>query len=187
MERESKASLRRRMRETRARLASESCEAAGAQILERLLAREDFRGSRNTGLYWALPGEVPTQALIQELSQAGGNVFLPRLQGEGLEFAEFSRESDLVVGRYGIREPGPSARTVRVSDLDLIIVPGLAFDGQGHRLGQGWGCYDRTLKGYRGRCWALAFDFQVLEEVPADDRDEGVDWIFTERRSIQCL
>jgi len=186
MKPESKESLRQQMRERRSSLAPEFREEAGAQIAGRLRSREEFRSSQNTALYWALPGEVPTQGLIGDLLQAGRKVFLPRLGGPALEFAEVSQEADLIPGNYGIREPEGAIPSVPINQLDLILMPGLAFDGHGHRLGWGKGYYDRTLNGYTGRRWALAFDFQIFDEIPADDRDEGVDWVFTERRSIDC-
>ena len=84
-------------------------------------------------------------------------------------------------------EPAPGLPAIPLDRLGTILIPGVAFDLQGARLGMGKGYYDRTLRGFRGKRWALAYDFQVISQVPTDERDEAVDCIFTEVRTIEIL
>ena len=180
-----KESLRRAMLERRAALSAEFQAAAAQAVEERLFSLPEWDAVPRLGLYWAVRGEVPTQGIFRRLSAAGRRVCLPRLGASGLEFAEARDESSLVPGAWGILEPDSRLPVVSVERLAAILVPGVAFDARGGRLGWGKGYYDRALRGFRGRRWALAYDFQVLERVPTDDRDEPVERIVTERRVIE--
>ncbi|MFN2383074.1 MAG: 5-formyltetrahydrofolate cyclo-ligase, partial [Gemmatimonadota bacterium] len=94
---------------------------------------------------------------------------------------------DLVVTARGLWEPVPDpARAIGAEAIDLVIVPGLAFDRQGHRLGFGAGLYDRFLAGRQLPTVALAFSLQVLDAVPHTHHDVPMDWIVTETVLITC-
>ena len=98
-------------------------------------------------------------------------------------------DRDLFPGFKGIREPDPdSLRQLSADDLDLIIVPGVAFDSSGNRLGMGKGYYDRFLKHLRPSALkiALAFENQIVASIPWDDNDIKMDMIITEERVIYC-
>ena len=96
--------------------------------------------------------------------------------------------ADLKPGYAGIDEPTGSARKLRdVNTLETIIVPGVAFDLHGGRLGFGKGFYDRCLLEFRGKRIALAYEFQIVPELPTAVRGQKVDWIVTESRVIHCL
>ncbi len=182
----SKERLRAAMRERRLALSREEQEDAEASIVRRLEARPEFSACNSVALYWAVRGEVPTQTLYRRLRSEGRAVFLSRLRGENLEFAEAAEPSALVPGPMDLLEPTAERPAVPLERIDLVLVPGLAFDLRGARLGWGKGYYDRVLRGYGGLRWGLAYDFQVFEEIPAEARDESVHWVFTETRSIDC-
>jgi 5-formyltetrahydrofolate cyclo-ligase len=94
-------------------------------------------------------------------------------------------DSGLVVERMGVREPAAGGQVVPPGDLDLILVPGLAFDEHGRRLGRGGGHYDRFLAGLSSARVGVAFEVQLAPQVPAGPGDERVDAVATERRIIQ--
>jgi 5-formyltetrahydrofolate cyclo-ligase len=101
-----------------------------------------------------------------------------------------SADDDLVAGAFGIREPRGDLPAVgqeeRCSEGVLWLVPGVAFDAAGHRLGRGRGYYDRLLAGVRGPCVGVAWEWQVIGHVPASAHDVPMGWIVTDTRTIAC-
>jgi len=160
-------------------------ERAALEAAARLTAMPEYALARRVALYVALPQELGTRALFDAVQRDGKTALLPRADAERrvLEFMAAARWEELELGRYGVREP-PAGTPVRLAPGDLVVVPGLAFDAAGHRLGRGGGWFDRTfppgaqpgplLIGY-------AFERQVAESVPSGPTDRCVDWIVTER------
>lgn len=136
------------------------------------LARWDE--SRTVAAYWALPGEPDLQPLAWS---AGRLLLLPRVEGERLIFCAVSDESDLVPGRFGVREPKPECPAVDPACADIIFVPGLAFTAEGARLGRGLGYYDRALAALPPSVFRVGVCFapQVFESLPTEPHDEPVD------------
>lgn len=187
MDHPQKSRLRREMLELRGTL-SPDVQASFTQAIEdRLFSRPEWSAVKSVAIYWPFRGEVGTQGILRRLREAGHAVYLPRLAGAGLEFVQYTDEAQLLRGKWDLMEPAPELPAVPLDRLDIILVPGVAFDLQGARLGMGKGYYDRTLRGFRGRRWALAYEFQVVAELPTDERDERVDCIFTEARSIEIF
>jgi 5-formyltetrahydrofolate cyclo-ligase len=187
MEASAKVRLRREMAALRESLSAEVRLQSEAAVAARLRGREGFPPVAGLGAYWAVRGELPTQGLIRSLWAEGRTVFLPRvLPGRHLEFAAAPAEIALASGAFEIPEPGSGEPAVSPRDIAVLLIPGLAFDRRGVRLGWGRGCYDRFLEKFRGQRWGLAYDFQIVDEIPEDDHDQGVDCIVTERRWIDC-
>ncbi len=143
--------------------------------------------------YMALPGEVDLTALLGALLAAGRPVWLPRYDADRDRYEMVSvgsLEADLAPGAFGIREPVPALSGVSLdasrSERVLWLVPGVAFDLAGHRLGRGRGYYDRLLRGAGGLRVGVAWDWQLLDRVPHTDRDEPMHWIVTDIRTIAC-
>ncbi|MCP4905085.1 MAG: 5-formyltetrahydrofolate cyclo-ligase [bacterium] len=141
-------------------------------------------------VFASLSGEVDTQPLIRSATEEGKTILFPRVIGKGmLEFAAVEEGEFLVPGRLGIGEPD-SRRTARpLSGATLALVPGLAFDRRGGRLGRGAGYYDRALASARaGReqplCLGIAFALQVVESVPMTPLDARLDGLVTEEEFI---
>ena len=128
--------------------------------------------------YYSLPDEVNTHALIDELVAEGKTVLLPKVTGaDTMELHRYTGRADLQEGAYHILEPVGEPFT-DLSAIDLILVPGLAFDAAGHRLGRGRGYYDRFLHSKnRPYCVKIGvcFDFQKVDEVPVDAHDIAMD------------
>jgi 5-formyltetrahydrofolate cyclo-ligase len=146
----------------------------------------DFAGDRQVALYAALPGEVPTRPLFDALIRVGVRCCFPRVTAVGgLEFAPVARWSELVAADFGVLAPDPGAPAVSLGDCDLVLVPGLAFDRRGVRLGRGKGCYDRAFPPGSAPGTPLcgvAYEVQLEESVPATSHDRAMDAIVTEHR-----
>jgi len=159
--------------------AARAAEAAAAHVA----ACAPFRAAARVALYRARGGEIPTAPLEHLARAAGKCILLPRIPpgASALEFAIHRPGAALRAGRYGVPEPDGPAQLL--AETDLVIVPGLAFDAAGWRLGTGGGWYDRTFP--RGepapRLVGLAYHAQLVEEVPHGPWDRAVDAVATER------
>lgn len=178
--------VRRTALTRRSRLSPEERRALGDSVAERLLALPEVRGAASVLAYASFGSEVPTDALVERLLAMGIRVLVPWVEGSELRAAEIRSLEDLAPGYRGIREP--VAREAVDPDVDVVLVPGVAFDAAGRRLGYGGGFYDSFLAAVprRARRVGLCFEVQVVDEVPADPEDETVDVVITEARMIDC-
>jgi 5-formyltetrahydrofolate cyclo-ligase len=104
-----------------------------------------------------------------------------------LQISHLSKFSDLSPGTYGILEPKKEKiKPTSIHEIDIVLVPGVAFDRFGHRLGQGGGYYDWFLSKTNVVSIGLAFEFQILKEIPVEPHDQRVDLIVTEEKLIEC-
>lgn len=141
--------------------------------------------ARSVALYAALSDEVPTRPLFDALAGTGKALLLPRIASDGrLAFAAVARFDELIPGEYGVLTPPPGAPAAIPSAGDVVVVPGIAFDEHGRRLGRGAGCYDRTFPPEQESSPLLvgmACEAQIVESVPSGSRDRAMDAIVTER------
>ena len=146
-------------------------------ITDKLLRNKVFKKAKIVMFYIAFGGEVNTQEMIREAKKIGKLICVPvcRKDKETMQPAILEDHAKLQKGPYGVLEPVAQAR-VKPKDLDLIIVPGLAFDKKGNRLGRGKGCYDRFLCALSDNTPSigLAFNFQVLPLIPTTSHDVSV-------------
>ncbi|MEO9971955.1 MAG: 5-formyltetrahydrofolate cyclo-ligase [Hyphomonadaceae bacterium] len=136
--------------------------------------------------YLPIRDELSPAPLMQRLSEAGAQAALPRLEDDGSMSFRFWQTGDaLIEGKFGLLEPAESAPVAKPS---LVLVPLLAFDAMGNRLGYGKGHYDRALASLReaGRAFAcaVAYKAQMLDLIPSEPHDEPLDWAATERGSV---
>jgi 5-formyltetrahydrofolate cyclo-ligase len=139
-------------------------------------------------LFAPLPEELDVWPLLGAALAAGKQVALPRYAGTSAEYIACwvrEPEKDLEVGHYGIREPNETCTIVPLLRLDFILVPGVAFDLHGRRLGRGKGHYDRVLAAARGTTCGVAFDEQIVREVPVEPHDVHLNCILTPTRWIE--
>lgn len=182
--RAAKAALRDTMRRLRPGLAT--IEATQA-VCARLLAELPPLGGPLAG-FWPIGSELDVRPVLRHVAETGGVAALPVSgpRGTPLVFRSWDPRIPLVTGRYGIAEPDGTRPEVVPS---VVLVPLLAFDRRGMRLGYGAGYYDRTLARLRqaGRVLAVGVAFAGLEvpEVPADGTDQPLDWIVTEREALR--
>jgi len=182
---EAKARVRAALRARRRALVPEDVRARGERIQARLLSMPEFLAARTLALYAALPGEVPTDALLAAALARGKTVAFPVVPPTGrcLGFRTVDAASQLApAGRLRIAEPVPGRPAVPLHSIDVFIVPGLGFSRAGHRLGQGQGYYDATLARARAGSLrvGLAFSEAVLEELPSGPGDVPMHWVLTE-------
>ena len=177
-----KAELRRRARSRRRDL-RESAPTAGEGIAANFLTIP-IAAPAAIAAYAPIGSEADPTILVERLRQGGHALALPRIwsEGEALRFHLWPLGADLLKGRFGLLEPAPDWPEIVP---DVLLVPLLAFDAAGHRLGYGGGYYDRTLRELRRRGSVLAagvgFAGQEENELPADENDERLDWIVTEK------
>lgn len=159
-------------------------------IQRRFLRSRLYRTSRTISLYAPFENEALTDAIFEAAAKDGKGVYYPKVLSGGrrLEFFRVRALTDLKPGAYQIKEPGSNGEAVDAEGLDLIVVPGIAFSREGARIGYGKGYYDRALKGFGGAggvVVALAYEFQVLNELPQEEHDRPVSAIFTDKRTIE--
>jgi 5-formyltetrahydrofolate cyclo-ligase len=179
-----KDELRQRMRELRLALPAGQAELAGAQAAAHFHEIHGSDGAAVVALYAAMRNEVDTRPLAAVLRARGARICYPRvLPGRLLNFHE-TAEAELVTTRLGIPEPPAGAPTIDPTDIDIFVVPGLAFDPNGVRLGWGRGHYDNALAAApQALRVGLAHAFQVLPHVPDDRHDVRMDWLLTEQEA----
>ncbi len=136
-----------------------------------------FKSAESIGAYHSFGSETRTDAIIREATMLGKKVSLPRVEGPRISFYGFSSEKNLVKSKLGIMEPLPHGKT---KQLDLVLVPGIAFDRCGHRLGYGKGYYDRYLSESHTFSIGLAYSFQVIDRIPRLRHDKRLDALATE-------
>ena len=180
-----KRELRRQVGARRRALSASSLDSVAERVCEHLFAERAFIGARRVAIYAALPEEVPTRPLFEALTRVGTTCLFPRVAPGGqLCFSRVERWEDLHPrGNYGILEPSEAAPVSQPGDGDVVVVPGVAFDACGNRLGRGKGYYDRALSGARDSQPLLigaGYELQIVPSVPHDSRDWPMDAIVTE-------
>lgn len=181
---ESKENLRRRLKGLRDALSAEEVLARSRKIERRLFASSLLDPFASVALYASFGSEVATEGIFLRLREKGCRTFLPRVAGERIEFVPVSDWGRLTPGRWAIPEPA-EGRGEPADAFEAVLVPGIAFDEAGARLGFGKGFYDRSLAGFRGRKIGLAYDFQVLPKIPRTGNDLVCHWVVTEARTVR--
>ncbi|HTL18756.1 MAG TPA: 5-formyltetrahydrofolate cyclo-ligase [Patescibacteria group bacterium] len=185
---ESKAKLRQEMRARLANLPEQDRTQKSAMAVSLLREQTAWRKAQSVLLYAPVKSELDVWPLVEEALAEGKVISLPRFDEANSGYVACrvaDLKTDLQTGRYGIREPGQRCEKVALNRLDFILVPGVAFDLHGHRLGRGKGHYDRILTTMRGRKCGVAFDEQIVCQVPIMPHDSDVNCILTPTRWIE--
>jgi 5-formyltetrahydrofolate cyclo-ligase len=173
-----KAALRARLLAARARLSAEQRAEAARAIRDTLLSRPEVQMAGTIAAYYSVGAEPDTRGLVYALWKRGSYVVLPVLRADGdLDWASYEGPDSLVPGPRGLREPGEPPRGVgAVARADVVLVPALAVDQAGNRLGRGGGSYDRALArvGPLIPLIALIYDGELVDHVPAEPHDVPV-------------
>ncbi len=182
-----KRALRRDVIARRDALSERDRAAASLAIADRVAALPEAREARSAMAFWSFGSEVDTAPLIEHWVAGGKTVALPRIEGSDVEPVAFVPGDPTTETSFGAMEPA-EGRLLDPSELDLVIVPGVAFDRSGNRVGYGAGYYDRFLRRTRPGvpAVAIAFAAQVVPEVPTGGTDRRVDAIVTEAEVIRC-
>jgi len=182
-----KEKLRKQIKEKRGRQSKEENRKKSKEIKERLFNLKEYRIARTVLFYVSYDGEVFTHDIIKEALD-DKRVVVPISDKEdcSLNLSILENWNDLEEGSYGILEPRKDCiKEISIDEIDLIIVPGVAFDLNGNRLGHGKGYYDRLLEKTNAISIGLAFEFQIVKNIPTEINDKPVDLIITENRIIE--
>ena len=191
-----KAALRERIRKLRRNHPPGLARARSLEAQQRLLEAPCWRNARSVALYVALKGELSTDKLLDAAWKSGRTVWLPRVRPEEpgcMEFVACTGPEQLRPGPFGLREPEDSLPGLGPEEAgkafkpDLLVLPGLAFDRRGGRLGFGGGYYDRFLdSGLTCPRVGLCFTFQITKNLPLEQWDQRVHYLCTEEQFL-CL
>jgi 5-formyltetrahydrofolate cyclo-ligase len=186
--REQKKLLRAQVLSRRDLLSAAQRAAASRDITGQLQALPAYRQARSVLAYMGFGSEVDTTTFVEQVLHDGKLLALPRIDRatRSLQLHRIHRLDQLVAGVWGIREPDADANPLSMAEIDFVLMPGVAFDRRGGRLGYGAGFYDRLLADGpsipRAQRVAAAFDVQIVDEVPCDAHDQRLDVIISENR-----
>jgi len=187
-----KKEIRKNILQTKDALSNEIVNDKSIVIFNKLSETNFYKDANNVMLYISFGKEVVTKYIIDDLQSHRKRVFIPVTvpQTKALIVSELKDfEKDLQVGHFGVMEPKEETlRPVDPSILDLVIVPGVAFDKSGYRIGYGGGYYDRFIPRLSDKATtvSLAFDMQLVDKVPTNQYDIPVEYIVTEEQFIKC-
>jgi 5-formyltetrahydrofolate cyclo-ligase len=185
-----KSEIRKRMGALRNTIPASSCAQRSARIVERLIDLEPVATARTVALFWPIEHrhEVDLRALDARLRERGARVAYPVVEPDsGAMSFRFAAHVDAMQEHpLGFREPPPQEPQAGPGDLDVIVIPALAIDPRGHRIGYGAGHYDRALPRFAPPAVivGVAYDFQLVAETPETEGDVGTHWIVTDARAI---
>lgn len=181
-----KKSLRRAMLDRRSGLSPDEWTSLSRGIQQNFLDSALYAGAKILALYAPVKREVDTAVVMREALADGKIVLFPVVAGGALLFREVTGDHDFVRGAFGIAEPCDACPGRLPDEADGIVVPGVAFDRSGRRIGYGRGYYDRTLHRLEGtgRLVGFGFDFQLVDEIVGEPHDVALDLIITERRVL---
>ncbi len=187
---DAKDEVRARMRARLADLLPAERRERSTRLLARLRTLPAWREARSVLLFAPLSAEPDLDGLwaADAASQEDDSAltkkrcYYPRMAGRRLQVCEVRSLKELVSARWGLREPAAGAPTAALTEIDLALVPGLAFTASGSRLGRGGGFYDRLLTeiGFRARTIGVGFDFQLLPTLPLEAHDAAVSMVLTD-------
>ncbi|MCM1490073.1 MAG: 5-formyltetrahydrofolate cyclo-ligase [Muribaculum sp.] len=172
-----KSEIRRNIKRLRMMLSEMEKEEAASEVFAQLEKTAAFMMAQNILMYHSLPDELSTISFLKKWKDRK-NFFLPRVNGVNLDLLPYI-ESELERGAFDIEEPQGS-ELANVEDIDLMIIPAVAFDRRGNRLGRGKGFYDRLLATSRATKIGVGYEFQLMEELPSEKHDVPMDMVITQ-------
>lgn len=192
MIRKKKRELRKKVQELRDSVDPEQRRILSAEVIENLWSVSDFRTADSILFFISFRSEVDTIPMIHRALSEDRIVCVPCTDSGNKDMMAsriYDFDNDLELGNYNILEPrGACLRPLPPEEIDVVLMPGVAFDLSGGRLGYGGGYYDRFLQKCSPRCTliAVAFEIQIIDHVPCADHDARIHKIVTEKRVIDC-
>ena len=176
---EQKKEIRKRIKSLKGEISLDVKKKRSLSILNRLKNNKAFERAKTVMLYWSMEDEVFTHDFVVEYAKTK-IIILPCVKGDVLELRVFKGLENLVDGDgFGIPEPNGDLY-MAIDDIDLIVVPGVAFDNQNNRMGRGRAYYDKLLRTTNCEKIGICFKFQLLEKVPTDEYDIKMDLVISE-------
>ena len=185
--------LRKEILNIRNNMNSDNKKEKDTIIKEKFLNSDYYKKAKNIFIYISYGSEIDTKEIINYALGDGKTLFVPRTEFETklMDAVKITSLNNMTEDRYGILEPSKEEPYIQPDQLDLIVVPGVAFDKEGGRTGYGAGYYDRYFKKIskeragKIKKVALAYDFQVIDNVPIDEQDVRIDCVITEKKIIR--
>ena len=178
-----KRALRKQMKINKAALTPEEKTAESCAVWQHIEALPCFAASHIL-LYHSLPDELPTHDVIDKWYSMGKTIYLPVVVGDDLVVRQYTPEA-MQQGEFNIWEP--TGKEIDTDIIELIIVPGVAFDRQGNRLGRGKGYYDRLLSRTHATCIGVCYKCQLVEQIPAEAHDRTMHYVATSEGFAKAL
>ncbi|HDR6309011.1 TPA: 5-formyltetrahydrofolate cyclo-ligase [Bacillus cereus] len=185
--REEKVRLRKQIIEHMNSLSEERYTTLSEQIAFSLYAQKEWAEAKIIGITLSMENEVNTYSIIEKAWEEGKKVVVPKCNKgtRTMSFRQISNFDQLETVYMNLREPIPAlTEEVDADEIDLQIVPGVAYTGRGERIGYGGGYYDRYLVHYKGKTLSLAYSFQIVEHIPVEPFDKNVEKIITEKGTM---
>lgn len=181
---QSKNEIRRRILMQRRALESSKVTELSKKVCAKIQTLESYEEVEHLCIYMPINQEVDVTYLAEIAWEQGKKVWLPVTQGKKMKFVRYKKDMVLNIGNYGIMEPD-SEEILEAGENTLIVMPGAVFSEKGDRIGYGGGYYDRYLAEYpQCRTCAAAYDFQIVESLPAEQHDIRPEFIITEEKVI---
>lgn len=179
-----KQQIRDEMLKKRNELDSSKAKEKSSEIIKKVCLLKEFKESKVIHCYISNGKEVETLNFIKGICN-NKKIVVPYFVNNCLESSIFKESDQLKKGNFDFLEPSKPENFPK-KDINLIIIPGIAFDKKGNRIGYGKGCYDKFLDQIPAKKIALAYDFQIVDNIPEEEHDVKVDCIITEDRVIRC-
>jgi len=184
-----KTVFRDNLKKQRAEVTPEAAQDAAQSLWYQLKSDPQFQKAKRIGAFSSVGSEISTLPMLEGILSSGKELYLPRTE-KGQQLLQFHPVTDLSTlkpGLFNIPEP-PAKTAIAPSHIDLLLVPGLAFDNRGHRLGYGNGYYDRFMKIISPDCFTLgiSYSFQIIDKTPNSDHDIPVHAVLTEKFILLC-
>lgn len=172
-----KAEIRRKIKHLRMMLSEAEKLSAAEEVFNHLEKTAAFLLAEKILMYHSLPDELPTHAFLSKWS-GRKQFYLPRVNGVNLDILPYD-ESRLELGAFHIEEP-TGTNTISPEEIELIVVPAVAYDSRRNRLGRGKGFYDRLLATTKATKIGIGYTFQMVEEIPTEEHDVPMDFVITQ-------
>jgi 5-formyltetrahydrofolate cyclo-ligase len=178
--------MRKNMLEKRNSLSPAAINTKSAAIQQSFVQSDEFKHSRTMASYYPVGTEVRTQKIVNTALKSNRLVALPRTTGDHIKFYRILLNTNLIAGKFGIKEPSITSNSCVSDEIDLLLVPGIVFDTNGYRIGYGYGYYDRFIARKKNSIVSvgLAYEFQVCEKVPRSNDDQKINVLVTEKRTL---
>lgn len=190
MMKEEKKRLRKEILQRMNALSEEQYTTLSEKIADSLYKQQEWITAQTIGITLSMEREVNTYVIIEKAWEEGKAIVVPKCNRETrtMTFRRITNFEQLETVYMDLREPDPSiTEEVSAEEIDLLLVPGVAFTRKGERVGYGGGYYDRYLVNYKEKTLSLVFDFQIVSHIPVEPFDKTVQKIITEKETISML
>jgi len=168
-------------------MTEEEIRMKSKNIFSNIIKLTVFNASRTIALYSPVKNEVDTWSIFDYAIDSGKRVAFPRVEDGTLVFCAVKEKGELIKGKYNILEPPSEGQRINTEEIEIFLIPGVAFDRLGYRIGYGYGYYDSIAKRVRGTLIGLAYSFQVVDSIFHEEHDIRVNSIVTEDGVIECV